>query len=258
MIPISGLWIGPQLSSMEQLSILSFLDKGYTYNLYTYGNVKNIPPKVIVKDANEILPESELFTYKNKSYSAVSNLFRFILLYKKNTVWVDLDIICTKNYNFEKDKYLFVTEPDKLYKVEKLGSCLIRMPQNDIICYDAIQKCRREKKKILNGEIVWGTGPKTIKYIVNKYALHKYVKKWNFSNCCSNKHYECIINNNFNEKGQYFNTIDKIPNSNYFIHLWNEYLRRSNFDKDNIKEKTFLYELTKKLIPNLIPNSNDD
>ena len=42
----------------------------------------------------------------------------------------------------------------------------------------------------------------TIKYIVDKYALHKYVKNWHFSNCCSNKHFECIINNNFSEKGK--------------------------------------------------------
>ena len=97
------------------------------------------------------------------------------------------------------------------HKVEKLGSCLMKIPQNDIIAFDAIERCKREKDKVLKGEIVWGIGPRTVKYIVDKYALHKYVKNWHFSNCCSNKHFECIINNNFSEKGKYFNKVKDKP-----------------------------------------------
>ena len=84
---IQSLWIGDELSNMEQLSAKSFIDHGHTYHLYTYGDVKNIPEGVIVKDGNEILLESEIFRYKNGSVSAFSNLFRFALLYKKGGCW---------------------------------------------------------------------------------------------------------------------------------------------------------------------------
>jgi len=247
-ITVSGLWIGPSLSFIEQLSIQSFLNNGYNYDLYVYDNVENIPENVNIKDANEILHNSEIFSYQNKSFSAVSNIFRFQLLYKKNTIWVDLDIICTKYYDFNKDKYLFITEPDKTYKNEKLGSCILKIPQNEHIAIDAIEKCQREKEKVLKGEIVWGMGPRTVKYIVDKYALHKYIKNWKFSNCCANKHFECIINPEFKENGEYFNEIDKIPDENYFIHLWNEFMRRNNIDKNNIPENSFLYNLRKSQI----------
>ena len=80
---IQGLWIGGALSKMEQLSIQSFLDNGHEYHLYTYGTVENIPKGAIIKNGEDILVKEHIFTYKNGSYSAFSNLFRFVLLYKK-------------------------------------------------------------------------------------------------------------------------------------------------------------------------------
>lgn len=244
MITVSGLWIGPELSPIEQLSIKSFLKNGYQYDLYIYDSVGNIPTGVNIKDANEIVPKSEVFAYKNSSFSAVSNIFRFKLLYTKKAIWVDLDIICTKFYDFNKDKYLFITEPDKTYNIEKLGSCIMKIPQNDIIAFDAIERCQKEKEKVLSGEVVWGIGPRTVKYIVDKYALQQYVKSWKFSNCCANKHFECIIDPNFKEDGDYFNKYDKIPKENHFIHLWNEYMRRNNINKNGFPKNSFLEQLS--------------
>ena len=83
---IQSLWIGGALSKMEQLSARSFIDNGHEYHLYTYGDVKNIPEGVVVKDGNDILPESEIFRYKNGSVSAFSNYFRFMMLHKKRGV----------------------------------------------------------------------------------------------------------------------------------------------------------------------------
>ena len=37
--PIQSLWIGGELSPMEQLSIASFLAHGHEYHLYSYGEV---------------------------------------------------------------------------------------------------------------------------------------------------------------------------------------------------------------------------
>ena len=94
---VQSLWIGGDLSTMERLSAQSFIKQGEEYHLYTYGDVGNIPPGVVVCDANEILDESEIFTYKNGSYSAFSNLFRFTLLEKCGGYWADTDLICVRS-----------------------------------------------------------------------------------------------------------------------------------------------------------------
>jgi hypothetical protein len=52
---IQGLWVGPELSVMEQLSVSSFLRHGHQYHLYVYEDVKNIPEGTTVKDGHEIL-----------------------------------------------------------------------------------------------------------------------------------------------------------------------------------------------------------
>jgi len=67
---IQGLWIGSELSAMEQLSISSFLQNGHDYHLYVYDEVKNIPPGTLVMDAQEILPSSCIFQYqRSPSYA---------------------------------------------------------------------------------------------------------------------------------------------------------------------------------------------
>src|SRR5258706_13279784 len=55
---VQGLWIGSDLSTMEHLSISSFLQNGHEYHLYIYDHVGNVPEGTVVKDAAEILPAS--------------------------------------------------------------------------------------------------------------------------------------------------------------------------------------------------------
>ena len=74
---IQSLWIGKSLSKLEILSMVSFIQNGHTYHLYTYEPVDNVPEGVIIKDGNEILDKSEIFYYSNGSPSAFSNLFRY-------------------------------------------------------------------------------------------------------------------------------------------------------------------------------------
>jgi hypothetical protein len=100
---IQSLWIGPELSKLEQLCLKSFIDNGHEFHLYTYAEIKNVPEGVIIKDGNEILDESEIFRYKNGSVSAFSNLFRLTMLYKKGGYWVDTDVICVRPFKFDEE-----------------------------------------------------------------------------------------------------------------------------------------------------------
>ena len=64
MVIVQSLWVGNSLSNMEVCCIQSFLKHGFTFHLYTYENVKRIPKGTVIKDANEIMDEKEIFKLK--------------------------------------------------------------------------------------------------------------------------------------------------------------------------------------------------
>src|SRR4051812_6131780 len=91
---IQSLWIGARLSTMERLSIASFLHHGHDYHLFTYGPVEGIPPGTVVQDACEILTESRIFQYRDHaSYAGFANFFRYKLLLERGGWWVDTDAV---------------------------------------------------------------------------------------------------------------------------------------------------------------------
>ena len=105
MLPvIQSLWIGDPLSQLEKLCVRSFLHHGHAFHLYVYDDVPGIPDGAEVKDANEILPESEIFRLKEGNYIApFSDWFRYALLAKHGNYWVDMDTVCIKPFNFPEE-----------------------------------------------------------------------------------------------------------------------------------------------------------
>ena len=59
---IQSLWIGERLSTIERLSIQSFLTNGHEYHLYVYSDVGEVPSGVVLKDASSIIPRDGIFT----------------------------------------------------------------------------------------------------------------------------------------------------------------------------------------------------
>lgn len=105
-------WTGNPLSRLERAALQSYVNCGYTVHIYTYNPIsdfkKSVPrsPFIVVHDAREILPESEMFEYGGRAhigarddaykYLPFSDLFRFQMLYKKGGAWMDLDILMTR------------------------------------------------------------------------------------------------------------------------------------------------------------------
>ena len=97
---IQSLWIGTNLSSLERVSIQSFLDHGHQYHLYAYQELANVPAGAVLKDANEIFSASLIFQYKeHKTYAAFSNVFRYKLLLERGGVWADTDVISLRPFD---------------------------------------------------------------------------------------------------------------------------------------------------------------
>lgn len=112
---VHSLWIGKELSNLELLTIRSFLDNGHELWLWAYDEIITpLPPNLILKDANEIIPKEYVFSYKQKnqyghgkgSYAGFSDIFRYALLYKYGGWWTDMDVTCLTTLNYEQS-YVF-------------------------------------------------------------------------------------------------------------------------------------------------------
>ena len=246
---IQSLWIGGNLSTMEQLSAKSFIKKGHEYHLYTYGDVGNIPSGVVVRDANEILDQSEIFTYKNGSYSAFSNLFRFTLLEKRGGYWADTDLICVRSLKeLDERDVVLVTEPTTEYDGQLPASCLIKLPRGSEIAKDGVRMQWEHKRQILSGRLTWSSGPTTVKYLVGKYNLHDKLLDWRAVCSCSWRDATSLVKQDKKFHKSVITRIEDIPKNMYCIHLWNEVWRRNRINKNDIFSEQSLYEGLKRTI----------
>ncbi|MDA8022863.1 MAG: hypothetical protein MPK05_07750 [Gammaproteobacteria bacterium] len=104
MLPaIQSMWASKSLAQSEKLCIRSFLHHGHAFHLYVYDDVRGVPDGAEVKDANEILPESEMFRMKDGRIAPFTDWFRYALLAEKGNFWADLDMVCIKPFDFSEE-----------------------------------------------------------------------------------------------------------------------------------------------------------
>ncbi len=228
---IQGLWIGPGLSVMEQLSIASFLANGHEYHLYVYDALKNVPPGTGVRDANEILPAASIFQYREqKSYAGFANFFRYKLLLERGGWWVDTDTICLKPFDFPED-HIFATEICRGSEVVTSG--LIKAPPGSSVMAYAWDVCQTKKPELL----AWGeTGPRLMGEAVREFGLEKNVKPFMAFCPLGFAEWDRVLLPN-----EHINLEES-----YAIHLWNERWRATGQDKDSQYPQDCLYEELKR------------
>jgi hypothetical protein len=97
---IGALWMGGNLSFLEQLCLISFRDAGHHVKLYTYEEVGNIPDGIEIADANTIQPtESILRHAKTGSPAPQADKFRYQMLATEDRIiWADTDAYCVKPF----------------------------------------------------------------------------------------------------------------------------------------------------------------
>jgi len=229
---IQGLWIGPQLSVMEELSIASFLQNGHEYHLYVYDEVKNIPTGTILKDANEILPSSKIFQYKQRpSYAGFANFFRYKLLLERGGWWADTDTICLQQFDFPQ-QHVFATEIFRGLEVITAG--IIKAPNGSQALAYAWEVCQTKDPELL----VWGeTGSKLMAQAVRKFSLEKYLMPHHVFCPLAHHEWRQVLEPQV-EVG--------LDLSSYAIHLWNEKWREADQDKNARYADTCIYERLKR------------
>jgi mannosyltransferase OCH1-like enzyme len=224
---IQGLWIGSRLSTMEQLSISSFLRHEHEYHLYAYNELANVPAGTVIKDANEILPASSIFQYKNRpSYAGFANYFRYKLLLERGGWWADADLVCLRPFDFP-EEHVFSSELNVGHEIVNCGA--IKAPKGSEGMAYACGVCQAKKPD----QLVWGeTGPRLVAEVVKKYRLDKYQKPY---------YIFCPIS----EWHKVLEPHVAIHPEAYAIHLWNEEWRLANQDKNGRYHRRCIYERLK-------------
>jgi hypothetical protein len=179
MVVVQSLWVGNRLSRMEEKSIKSFLKLGYTYHLYTYEKVKNVPKGTIIKNGNDVMPKNEIFSLKS-SFLPFSDIWRYKLLYEKGGYWVDLDMIALKVFDFDKD-YVFSSErtiqegayASKAKYVVNIG--VLKSPPKSEFYKELYEKSLDYNKKGKNNDKL--KYMKMLRKLIKKYDYGKYVLK---------------------------------------------------------------------------------
>lgn len=235
---IQSLWIGNKLSKLEQLCIESFLYHNHEFHLYTYGPIEGIPGKTTIKDANEIIPEKEIFLWRNTSYAAFSDWFRWELLYQKGNYWVDTDVIALKHFDF-KESIVFANQEEN-----SIAPGVLKFPAKHDFCkfmsdtccspfnplpYDSTKvKFKKFIKKYIllknRGDIHWGFagGPVGFTNAVRYFELNKHSKPFTYFYPIHYSNWHTIFDDTFK------NDTMPIFHDCYAIHFWNEMISRSN------------------------------
>jgi len=113
---INSLWVAGELLPINHLTIASFKANGHEFVLWTYEN--DLKADCIIKDARTILPDTEIFYYKNMNgggpqwkFGGISDRLRAELIYAIGGWHVDLDVTCLRPFDDLNDEYVFAPHP---------------------------------------------------------------------------------------------------------------------------------------------------
>ncbi len=118
---MASLWIGGNLSWLEQLCLKSFADQGHHITLYSYSPIDNLPDGVHPGDAAEIFPAEPMYRHAVTGSPAIhADLWRLHLLKNTDKVWVDCDVLCYRPFDYEQE-HIFGWEKHNLVCNAVLG-----------------------------------------------------------------------------------------------------------------------------------------
>lgn len=265
---VQSLWVGVELSRMEYYSILSFIKLGYTFHLYTYNKVKNVPKGTIIKDGNKIMSKEEVFKLK-ETYLPFADIFRYKMLYMNGGYWVDLDMIAIKKFDF-KGEYVFSSERtiqkgayrNRNFKyVANIG--VLKAPKGSPFYKDLYERCMEVQRKGKNSDKL--RYMKIMKSMISEYKLDKYIHKpedfchldWWYAKDAFIENYN-VKNGRIYFKSKYGVhepnglSLDSMTKTPYTIHFWRDLVKNKyKLDLNGTYSENCLWEMLIKRIENM-------
>ncbi|MWV24633.1 hypothetical protein FVE89_22140 [Methylobacterium sp. 2A] len=207
-----------KLSPYDLTCLKSFADFGHIISFYSYDKV--ICPNFCKwVDASKVADPAKIYYYQGGpgkgQISAFANYFRYLLLDRFDTTWIDVDVICLTNkwpcadLIFGKEDNIFV------------NNAVLRLNNQKEILRDMIRVCELDQ-----GHGEWGaTGPKLLTRSLTQYDLigHAlssdvfYPVHWSEADrTVDPAYYEYILSKTVRSAA---------------VHLWSEMFRRKGINK---------------------------
>lgn len=213
---IQSFWQGDTLSDMERMCILSYLKRGHPFHLYVYRAPRNCPSGTCLKDASEIMPEESVFIDVFGGFVNFSNIFRYMLLYRRGGWWVDMDTVCLRPFNFDAP-YVFSSEQrgDRF----SVNTTYIKSPAGSILMKACLDFAVQRGHEFIH----WGElGVSLLSRMVFRYRLQRYIQRPTVfcpvSGSCVRQFIEAP-------------GVD-ISSESYALHWWHELWRRNGWDQN--------------------------
>ena len=225
---IQGLWIGPELSAMERLSISSFIAHGHEYHLYAYEPIRNVPPGVVMREAEQVLPRSRAFQYTHHAtWSGFANFFRYKLLLEHGGWWADTDLVCERPFDFA-EPCVFSSERSLGRQMVNIGAIKVP-PRSEVMSY-AWSVCETKDP----AKLVWGeTGPALMEEAVTRLGLTRFVQAPDVFCPIGFREWKSLVDPNLEfEPGP----------ATCAIHLWHEMWRAAGVSTNAHSHPASLYE----------------
>ncbi len=232
--PVRSLWIGGQLSAMEQLSIRSFLANGHECHLYSYEPLTGVPEGTILHDAREILPESKIFRYTgNGSYAGFSDHFRYEVLRSQGGWWADLDVVCLRPFPEPTHEVVVSMETNPAGEAVPATCVIYSSPGSRLVEL----LCERTRAKD-PATLAWGDiGPSLMAELVRELGLEHACLPWQaFCPIPYTQWFDAFLPGRAPDFGP----------ETYAVHYWHEFWRRSNLDKNENYGPRSLYEILRR------------
>jgi hypothetical protein len=218
MANFGSLWVGNPLSKVEQTALASFIYYGHSFTLFVYDMDMKVPNGVVKADANEIIPESEIFKVQN-SYGPFADMFRYTMIKKTGLTWTDTDSICLRS-DWDFGDYLFGFEED-----DRLANGILRMPQDsDLIDFLIENSVKYDKTKIVWSEI----GPLLVTKGAKRFNVLMYAQTPEVFYPVHFWQWKKIWKKDYKQE-----VLDKCKNA-HTLQIWNQFLNREGIDKDNL------------------------
>lgn len=197
------------------------MNNGHTFHLWVYRDLNHtFDEGVVVKDANEILPEEAIFQYENESTSGwgkgsvagFSDIFRYKLLYERGGWWVDMDVTCLREFDFP-SPYVFRSHNE----LEVIGNVMKCAQGSELMkaCYqeasgsiDQFNQDWLKPVRILNDQI-------------KAFNMRNYIQE------------DLSIPDHMGLTNLLIYSKLELPDKYYFIHWLNEKWRELGIDKDS-------------------------
>lgn len=218
MANFGSLWIGNPLSKVEQTALASFIYYGHSFTLFVYDMDMKVPKGVVKKDANEIIPESEIFKVQN-SYGPFADMFRYTMIKKTGLIWTDTDSICLRS-DWDFGDYIFGFEED-----QRLANGILKMPQeSDLINFLIDNSVKYDKSKIVWSEI----GPLLVTKGAKKFRVLRYAQPPEVFYPVHFWQWKKIWLKDYTKE-----VLEKCKEA-HTLQIWNQFLNREGIDKNKL------------------------